>query len=61
MREKLEACVTMGDSYGLFKSLEKEKIVEFVNALNKAKEFIELTNRDAFLLDQAEYELRYRN
>lgn len=60
MKEKLSACVTSNDSYKLFKSLDFSELALFIKALNHAKEYIELTMRDNYLLQQAEIEYENR-
>jgi hypothetical protein len=60
MKDKLSACVTMQDSYDLFKSLDLEVLKDFVNALDATVKFIDLTMRDEFLLNQAKYEIGRR-
>lgn len=61
MKEKLNACVTMQDSYDLFKSLDTDVLKDFVDTLKKAKTFIDLTMRDDFFYSQAKLELDYRD
>lgn len=60
MKEKLSACVSIWDSYELFKSLPKSLLEEFIGSLEKAKEYIDLTMRDDFLLMQAKQEVERR-
>jgi hypothetical protein len=55
MREKLAACVTFQDSHEVFTSMDSLDLNRFITALTSAKEFIDLTMRDNFLLNQAEY------
>jgi hypothetical protein len=59
MKEKLNKCVTWQDSQDVLKDTPKEVIREFINALETAKEFIDLTMRDEFLLSQAVSYLQY--
>jgi hypothetical protein len=54
MREKLAACVTFQDSHEVFTSMDCLDLNRFIKALTDAKEFIDLTMRDNFLLNQAE-------
>ncbi len=60
MKEKLSACVSQGQSHLVFNNSSVNDIKKFINALESAKEFIDLTMRDEFLLDQAKYTLKYR-
>ena len=53
MKEKLSRCITWQDSQDVFKSTPIDIIKEFIDALEKAKNFIDLTQRDEFLLNQA--------
>jgi hypothetical protein len=53
MKEKLNKCVTWADSQEVFKETPNGVIREFINALENAKNFIDLTMRDEFLLTQA--------
>ncbi len=54
MKEKLIKCVTWSDSQKVWEESPRDMIQEFVDALKKAKEFVNLTMRDEFLLWQAE-------
>jgi hypothetical protein len=54
MKEKLNKCVTWADSQKVWEDSPKHMVQDFVNALKKAKEFVDLTMRDEFLLTQAE-------
>lgn len=53
MKEKLSNCVTMQDSHTVLSELDTIDLNSFVNALNKVKEYIHITMRDEFLLNQA--------
>jgi len=53
MKEKLNKCVTWADSQKVFEETSKGVIEEFINALETAENFIDLTMRDEFLLTQA--------
>jgi hypothetical protein len=60
MKEKLSACVTWGDSDKVFKETPNASLRDFISALENAKDFIDLTMRDEFLLNQATSILNYR-
>lgn len=53
MKEKLNKCVTWNDANEVFKTTDKGVIKEFIDALEKAKNFIDLTMRDEALLSYA--------
>ena len=57
MKEQLEACNTIGDAIDLFKTWNKSQLEDFVNALEKANQYIELTMRDRFMLTAAKHRL----
>ena len=59
MKEKLSKCVTWGDSQKVFEETPINIIKEFIDALEKAKNFIDLTGRDEFLLTQAQSYVQY--
>ena len=59
-KAKLEKAVTWGDAHDLMKETPVEIVKSFVIALEKAKEFIELTMRDDFILNVAKSNLQYR-
>jgi hypothetical protein len=59
MKEKLNKCITLADSENVFKETSNGVIQEFINALENAKNFIDLTMRDEFLLTQAISYLKY--
>jgi hypothetical protein len=54
MKEKLNSCVTFKDSHEVLSSMDSWELVNYINALNRAKEYIDLTMRDTSLLSQAE-------
>lgn len=60
MKEKLAKCFTIEDSWNYFQSLDSLEITKFVNALENAKNYVELTVRDNFLLEQAKHILTKR-
>lgn len=60
MKEKLSACVTMADSHTVFSNADTNDIKKFISAVESVKEFIDLTMRDEFLLNQANSILNYR-
>jgi len=53
MKEKLSKCVTMQDSHEVLSEWDTIDLDSFVNALNKVKEYVDITMRDEFLLNQA--------
>lgn len=59
-KDKLALCKDYEDTYTLMRITPKEILKEFVNALNKAKEFIELTMRDETLLSIAKGYIEYK-
>ena len=54
MKETLAACVTYQDSHEVFSKWDANQFEKFINSLKSAKEYIDLTMRDEFLLNQAE-------
>jgi hypothetical protein len=52
-KKKLEACVDYEDLFSLMRITPKDILKDFVNALNKATEYIELTMRDECFLNTA--------
>lgn len=59
MKEKLNKCNVWADSQRVFEETPNDIIREFINALETAKNFIDLTMRDEFLLIQAHSYLQY--
>lgn len=53
MKEQLSKCVSMQDSHEVFSSCHTDDIDNFVTALKNAQQYIDLTMRDEFLLNQA--------
>ena len=59
MKEKLNKCNVWADSQKVFEETPNDIILSFINALENAKNFIDLTMRDEFLLTQAHSYLQY--
>ena len=60
-KKKLEECKNYEDIFNVMRVTPKYILEEFVNALEKAKEFIELTMKDDCLLNTAKGYLVYKN
>lgn len=60
MKEKLASCSTVGEAMDFFKTLNKSTLNDFIVSLEKAKEYIDLTMRDDYMLNQAKWELSNR-
>ena len=56
-KEELNKCVTWEDARVFFKNLDTKDLRNFINSLENAKNFIDLTMRDDFLLTVAKSEL----
>jgi hypothetical protein len=59
-KKKLEDCIDYEDIYSLMRITPKDILKDFVEALNKAKEYIELTMRDDCFLNIAKGYIDYR-
>lgn len=59
MKEKLNKCNVWADSQKVFEETPNEVIKEFIDALMKARTFIDLTMRDEFLLTQAQSYIQF--
>jgi len=60
-KKKLEDCIDYEDIFSLMRVTPKYILEEFVHALEKAKEFIELSMKDDCLLNTAKGYLVYKN
>jgi len=60
-KKKLEDCIDYEDIYSLMRITPKDILKEFVEALQKAKEYIELTMRDDCFLNIARGYISYKN
>jgi hypothetical protein len=59
-KNKLEDCRSYEDIYSLMRTTPKDMLKDFVEALNKAKEYVELTMRDDCFLNIAKGYIDYR-
>ena len=60
-KKKLEDFIDYEDIYSLMRITPKDILKEFVEALQKAKEYIELTMRDDCFLNIARGYISYKN
>ena len=60
-KKKLAECIDYEDTYSLMRITPKDMLKEFVEALQKAKEYIELTMRDDCFLNIAKGYISYKN
>lgn len=60
-KDSLGKCVNYEDIFEVMRVTPKGILKEFVNALDTAREFIELTMRDETLLNTAKGYLVYKN
>ena len=60
-KKKLSECIDYEDIYSLMRTTPKDMLKEFVEALQKAKEYIELTMRDECFLNIARGYIFYKN
>lgn len=58
-KDKLAACVNYEDIFSLMRITPKDILKDFTNALENAKEYIELTMRDETLLNTAKGYISY--
>jgi hypothetical protein len=61
MKEKLSKCMVWADSQKVFEETPNGVIREFIDALENAKNFIDLTMRDEFLLTQAQSYIQHND
>jgi hypothetical protein len=59
-KNKLSECIDYEDIFSLMRTTPKYILKDFVEALNKAKEYIELTMRDDCFLNIAKGYIDYR-
>jgi len=60
-KKKLAECIDYEDIFSLMRTTPKYILKEFVEALEKAKEYIELTMRDDCFLNIARGYISYKN
>jgi len=60
-KKKLAECIDYEDIYSLMRITPKDILKDFVEALEKAKEYIELTMRDDCFLNIARGYISYKN
>ena len=60
-KDSLSKCIDYEDIYSLMRITPKDILKDFVEALNKAKEYIELTMRDDCFLNIARGYISYKN
>lgn len=59
-KDKLADCVDYEDIFSLMRITPKDILKDFTNALENAKEYIELTMRDETLLNTAKGYISYK-